>query len=68
MEKEIISKRMFLLLAMICIVPALLFFIRVFVLGSGQYLPLAIFSLIGVIACVLVAYYFFRKKYLLKVG
>jgi len=76
MEKEIISKRMFLILSILCIMPGLLFFIRVFFLGPWQELPvehsvlmnLAILTLIGPIVCVLIAYYFYRKKYLLKVS
>ena len=76
MEKKIISKRTFLILSILCMAPGLLFFIRVFVLGFGQELPiersilrtLAIVTLIACTACVLVAYYFFRKKFFPKVG
>jgi len=66
MEKETISKRRFLILSIMCLVPSLLVFIRGTIFGFGWFLQIAIFLWTGSIVCVLIAYYFFRKNYLQK--
>ena len=66
MEKEKISRRMFLILSIMCFVPSLLVFIRGSIFGFGWYLPIAIFLWAASMVCVLIAYYLFRKNYLLK--
>jgi hypothetical protein len=66
MEKENLSKRIFLILSMMCFVPSLLVLIRGTIFGFGWYLPIAIFLWTGSIVCVLIAFYLFRKNYPLK--
>ena len=43
MEKENFTKRMFLILSIMCFVPSLLVLIRGTIFGFGWYLPIAIF-------------------------
>ena len=66
MEKVKISKRMFLILSIMCLVPSLLVFIRGTIFGFDWYLPIAIFLWTASIVCVLISYYLFRKNYPLK--
>ena len=66
MKKEPVSKRKFLVVSMMCLVPSLLIFIRGIIFGFGWYLPIAALIWISSIAVVSITYYFYRKKYLLK--
>jgi hypothetical protein len=66
MEKENISKRMFLILSIMCFVPSLLVLIRGTIFGFGWFLPIAIFLWIASIICVLIAFYLYRKNIILK--
>lgn len=66
MEDVIITKRMFLLLSLLCMTPAILVILRGLILGTWYYIPLTTFLIAGSFACVLITFYFYRKKYLVK--